>query len=79
MPLIRGSKEKPNRGSLHKCDIIIRFFSNITETSAALVWLWFSDAVPDTTVRLGAQRTRAGKRPKDEGAGVLVIPMGKVR
>ena len=42
-------------------------------------WLRFSDAGPGATVRQDAQWTRVGKPPKDEGAGVLVIPMGKVR
>ena len=41
--------------------------------------LRFSDAGPDATVRAIARWTRVGKPPKDEGAGVLVIPMGKVR
>ena len=43
------------------------------------VWLRFFDPGPDATVRLDARRTRVGKLPKDEGAGVLVVPLGKVR
>ena len=45
----------------------------------ATCWLRFSDAGPGATVRQDARRIRVGKPPKDEGAGVLVIPMGKVR